>query len=178
MTPTRGRSGFTLVELLLVVGAITILLGLCAGLIHSLLRLDRIGRAHLGELAALGRVARQFRQDVRAAIRVEPAPGAAESAARLVLTQPAGRVVEYQARGAVLVRAEREGGQARRQEEFGLRSRGGARFLAREGDPGVFVTLVFARTAARTNEPLAAELRVEALLGKDHRFETTAKDGP
>ena len=48
-------------------GAISVVLIVSAGLIHVLLRLDRAGRAHVAEAANLGRLAREFRRDVRAA---------------------------------------------------------------------------------------------------------------
>ena len=64
MRPSRSLpAGFTLIETVLVVGAISVILGLCGGLLHVMLRLDRAGRAHLVETATVGRLARQFRQD-------------------------------------------------------------------------------------------------------------------
>ena len=90
----RARRGFTLVELLVVIGGVAVTLGMCVALIQSLLRLDRGARLHLAETSAVGRIGHQFRQDVRAASRAK------EDASRLelALAAPDERIVEYEER--------------------------------------------------------------------------------
>src|SRR5262249_7667548 len=79
--PGLVRRGYSLVEIVLAMGAVAIVLGLCAGLLHVLLRLDRTGRTHLVESATIGRLARQFREDVHASRRaVASAAGDAPAA--------------------------------------------------------------------------------------------------
>ena len=53
--------------MVLVIGATSIILGLCAGTIHALLGVHRSSREHLAEATTVGRLALQFRRDARAA---------------------------------------------------------------------------------------------------------------
>ena len=103
MTTTRvRRRGVTIIELMVVITALAILLGLTIGLMHSLLKLDRGARAHFVETSARARLAHQFRRDVHEAARVVP------DAKPFRLVRGDGRVIEYQARAGQILRAERK----------------------------------------------------------------------
>ena len=123
MTTTRASArGFSLIEIVLVIGAVAVLLGLCAGILHVLLRLDRTGRQHLVETATVGRLARQFRHDVRAATAAKPIAGETGLARRLELSLTQGHVVEYQGDEHSVVRLEKKkhGGSIDRREFYRL----------------------------------------------------------
>ena len=95
MTARRRRfpRGYSLVEMVLVIGGLSIILGLCGSLLHTLLRLDRSGRESINDSTTLGRLARQFRRDVRSSHAAKPGdPGSLE------LTRPDGPSVSYQGR--------------------------------------------------------------------------------
>ena len=71
---TRRRRGYALIEVMVVITITAVMLGLCAGMIHLLMRLDRSGRSTAEEAADLARLARDFRADAHASSPVDP-PG-------------------------------------------------------------------------------------------------------
>ncbi len=169
--PATRRRGFSLVEMVVVISAMAVILGMCVGLIHALLTLDRIGRAHLAEVAARGRLARQFRQDVRAASRAEPVRDRDGRAAALRLDRPDGPPVEYRAGPGRLDRDERPAGDAPvRRETFRLRATGAARFEVRDEQGDTFVGLLVPDGSAFGPAGGPRESRIEALLGRDRRL--------
>ena len=152
------RRGFTLVEMIVVIGGITIILGLCAGLLHTLLRLDRSGRESLNDTNTLARLARQFRQDVRASRAAKPG-----DAGSLALTRPDGPDVSYRVQGARLVREERAGEKVVRREAYAVARIGPLRFETE----GAFVRLIAARRPTNPLAPPRTAVGVEARLDKD-----------
>jgi len=75
-TNRTRRRGFTLFEIILVVAGAATLVATCAMLLHVLLRLDTVARSHLNDASTVGRLARQFREDVRTAASADPRTGA------------------------------------------------------------------------------------------------------
>jgi prepilin-type N-terminal cleavage/methylation domain-containing protein len=165
---TRARRGFTLVELLVVIGGVAVTLGVCVALIQSLLRLDRGARLHLAETSAVGRIGHQFRQDVRAASRAK------EDASRLelALAAPDERIVEYEARPGALLRVERKGDQVVRRETYRVHRGGTPRFATERDQDDLWVSLVLAgeeETPSPGAGPSRA-IRIEARLNNDCRL--------
>jgi prepilin-type N-terminal cleavage/methylation domain-containing protein len=170
-TPSPHRRGYTLIEMIVVMSAMAVILGMCVGLIQALLKLDRIGRAHLAEVTARGRLARQFRQDVRAASRAEPVRDRDGRAAALRLDRPDGPSVEYRAGPGRLDRDERpEGDAPARRETFRLRATGAPRFEVRDDGGDAFVGLLVPDWTAFEPAGGPRESRIEALLGRDRRL--------
>jgi prepilin-type N-terminal cleavage/methylation domain-containing protein len=162
----RRRRGFTLIELLVVISGVAVTLGVCVGVIHSLLKLDRAARAHLAETTAVGRLGHQFRQDVRASDRANPGPD------RLELSLPDERKVEYEARPGALSRIERRGDEVVRRETYRVHRAGMPRFASQGEKDDVWVGLVLANDA-ETSMPGAGPsraVRIEARLGNDRRL--------
>lgn len=158
----RGRAGLTLVEVVVTMSAGTVLLMLAAGLLHSLLRLDRGARALVADDARLDRLARIFRDDAHAATAFEQ--GGAD---RLALALPGGESVEYRVAEAAVVRTLKAGDAAPREERFKLPAKGTARLeVSREG-PTTVLRLVVSRGPGRV---ASSGLRAEAVLGRDRRF--------
>jgi type II secretory pathway component PulJ len=168
MTTSRARHaqrrGYSLVEMVLVIGSLSIILSLCGMLLHTLLRLDRSGRESLTAASALNRLARQFRNDVRAADSASPRRDGFE------LSRPGGPRVVYHPEGNRLVREEIDGngngdgdrGAVRRREAYSIGRYGRAAFRV----DGRRVRLMF-----EPGEGPAARTRpspeIEARLGKD-----------
>src|SRR5262249_8841463 len=145
---TSRRRGYVLVEMLLVMTALVIVLGLCVGLIHSLHRLSRIGADHLAEATARDRLARQFRQDVRAASQSSIAAADPKPAGAIELRGPGDRLVAYVPGDGRVVRTEREAERQIRREEYRFPSGAVARFRTHDEDGARFVTLSVRRDAA------------------------------
>jgi type II secretory pathway component PulJ len=166
------RRGFSLVELLLVISSLTVLLGICVGLIHSLLRLDRIARTNLAESATIGRLARQFRQDVHAAERIDE-PVRNES---LRLELPARRTIEYASRSGQLTRTLRRSGEDEGREVYHLAARGTPRFESIRRKGQAILTMIFEGKKGGPRSPFRREIRIDATLGRDERLAGTSKE--
>jgi prepilin-type N-terminal cleavage/methylation domain-containing protein len=162
------RRGYSLVELTVVMTVGATLMGIAVTLLGVLLQAERSGRTHAGQNASLGRLADQFRRDVRAAT----APLAAEkndvgeTVWRLDLA--AGRSVWYVADEDEIVREERIGRTILRQESYTL-PKGSFAAVAADGSAGpsiVRLTIVPTDASLRPGR----EIRIEAVLGQDRRF--------
>jgi hypothetical protein len=151
----RARRGYALVEIVLAIGTVAIVLGLCAGLLHVLLKLDRTGRSHVAETATIGRLARQFRQDVHAAATAKPGP----RGENLELRLPDDHTIVYETHERALTRVDQEGATPRRRETYSLPSCPASGFEVSERDGKVWVR-------ARLRRGLH-DLAIEAVAGRD-----------
>lgn len=150
------RRGASLIELMVIMSSLSVVLGLCAVLLHGLLKLDRSGRAAVDDTTTLARLARRFRQDVRAAEKARP-----ETPTKLVLTGDDGGSVTYHLVGARLLREDRRGETLRAREGYNLGRLGPLSFDAADG-------LVRLRLARSGGTGLARPpVGVDAVLGKD-----------
>ena len=86
------RRGFTLIELVVVMGAMAAVLAAAAMLVHFVLQLDAEVRQRTHVVVSLGRLAEQFRRDVHQA-RGEPVVASNHREAELHL--PGGRIVKW-----------------------------------------------------------------------------------
>ena len=163
----RRRVGFALIELLVVITITAVILGLCAGMIHLLLKLDRSGREALERSSDLARLARDFRADAHASARFEPIESSED---RLILGLDGGRTVEYRARPGDILRTVRDGDRARHFETYRRPARASVRY-ARDGDgPGSFLILTIDRPRDGRDDPSFRDYRIEAELGKARRL--------
>ncbi len=154
----RTRWAFTLFEMLMVIAGLTIILSLCGGLLHALLRLDRAGRESFRDSTTLSRLARQFRQDVRGSEQAKPGDAGA-----LELDRPDGIIVMYRRADTRLIREESDGNDIKRIEEYDLRRLGPASFAV----DGSFVRLVLSRRPTNLQAPARPAVAIEAFLDKD-----------
>jgi type II secretory pathway component PulJ len=167
----KNRAGYSLIEMVLVIGALSAVLGLCVGTIRGLVTLDRSGRARLTEEATLSRLARQVREDVRAA-RSGIVTGANDKNSQLDLRLSAGQVIEYRWAVGRLTRTRRGPGKTESHEAFTLPHRANPRFKVSDEAGQTWVTFVLEPKADVAPLERQREFLVEAWLGKDHRLDS------
>jgi hypothetical protein len=153
--------------MIVVITIVTVMLGLCAGMIHLLLKLDRAGRTSSDLAADLARLARDFRADAHAASTVEPA---GQPLSSIKLTLEAGKTVEYLVRPSDLLRTLREGDKVRHYDVYRRPPKSAVSIeLTREGST-TFAGLVIDRPPNGVDDSLYSNLRIEAEIDKDRRL--------
>ena len=163
----RRRSGYALIELLVVLTISAVMLTLSAGMIHLLLKLDRSGRTASEESADLARLARDFRADAHGSTKSGPIEA---SAGRMVLKVDADRTVEYQVRPRDILRTAREGEKVRRSETYRRPARTTVRLEVDKEGPRPFATVIVDRPPDGRDDSFYRDYRIEAEIGKDHRL--------
>lgn len=115
MSIRRGRTGFTLIEMLTVMGALSVVMALGATLLLAAMRSDQVAASTLRGLAWRAELADQFRADVAAADTIPDRLGElARGPACLILHRPDGDHVVYRWREGQLERVVHAGGQETR----------------------------------------------------------------
>lgn len=152
------RRGISLVEMIVVIGGLTIILSLCGSLLHTLLRLDRSGRESVNDSTTLARLARQFRRDVRSSHAAKRGDSGS-----IEFNRSDGPPVSYRVDGPHLVREERDGKNIVRREAYAVSRLGPLQFEVN----GKLVRLVVARRPSNPLAPARAAVSVEARLDKD-----------
>jgi hypothetical protein len=139
------RRGHSLVELVAVITGVSVVMGGTATLLTFVLRMNDDARDRTHAVAAIGRMAEQFRRDVHE-VRGEPTVAADHRSADFKLSD--GRSVQWKVDDRGVIRAEHGGTVAERQNSYSLpkgctaelrvESIGGARIVALHIDsPGV-----------------------------------------
>jgi prepilin-type N-terminal cleavage/methylation domain-containing protein len=168
---SAGRRGFTLVEIMASLAALTMVLGVCVALLTMLYHLSDSGEKHAAQELAIARAARVFRHDVHAADGVETqASGKPSDMINLLLKD--GSSIEYTAERDAIVRVETVGTTIVSQDRLFLPEKAMPQFDERRDGDQVFVSFVFNRRGAKTDALLAIRsFRVDAVLGSDSRFD-------
>ena len=166
----KGRRAHSLIELVAVLGASTVVVGVATGLLLMLVRLERGARVEVAERAAVMRLADQFRRDAHAADRLAPSEDDQGAQPAWQFRLQADRVVEYRAEPDALVRVERAGGEVVGRESFGL-SELATVSIDSVGDPApAIVRLSITPGGDRLSTSIGRGLRIDAQLAKDRRF--------
>ncbi|MFC1596813.1 type II secretion system protein J [Planctomycetota bacterium] len=166
------RRGYTLIEIVAVIGAGTVVMAVAAGLLLMLVRLERDSRVEVAERAAVNRLAEQFRRDVRAADRFAPAeaPEGENTSFAWQLLSEADRVVEYRAEPKAMVRTERADGEVVRRQSYRLPALAAVAVdLVGDAAPGI-VRLRITPGGDRPPISIGQGLDIDAELAKDRRF--------
>jgi prepilin-type N-terminal cleavage/methylation domain-containing protein len=178
-----SRRGYTLVEMIVAMTIGTVIVGISVGMLHLLLRTERMGRDRVPQTRILARLAEQFRNDVAAAVR--QTHDARQTEWWFTLTGD--RVANYRLLPGAVQRHELLADKPVRQESYVLPSGCSARIVMEEAHTPAVVNLVImgatgaasASSKGTLAEPVAPEgmsqaagreMRVVAVLGKDHRF--------
>ena len=176
--PSAGTEprGFSLIELLVVMGVATVMLGLAMTTIHLLLRAERHSAKTFWYGTSLTRFAAVLRNDVHAATTAR-FPGAVTG---LDLTLPNGHAVAYRADAHTLTRIEESAGQPVHREDFHFPPTTRIRFEKGE-QPNLIRGVIDRPSAIQPRMPASngnaqsirtarRVLRVEAVLNRDGRF--------
>jgi hypothetical protein len=161
-----NRRGYLLIEMLTAITAGAVMLGISVGILGLLLRVERAGRDHGYRAMVLGRLAEQFRNDLHAALR--QAPGEAGPKDQWRFEMGPDHAVTYRATADTLERDETAAGKPVRRESYALPPGCAARVdvSADRAPPLASLTVAPAGTRCAGSR----EVRIDAVLGRDHRF--------
>jgi len=160
------RRGYTLVEMLVVITISTVMLGVAVQVLYLLARLERGGREHVNRATIVARLADQFRSDVHAALRPMPTDGAEKNQWQFALAGD--RTVTYRALPGEVERREQIAGEPARQESYVLPADAAAEIAIRTDPAPAIASLVI--TLPGPAAATGPEIRIEAVLSRDHRF--------
>jgi type II secretory pathway component PulJ len=155
------RRGTSLVELLVVINASVLVLGLIAGTIQSLARTSRASERHLVDGNRLVRCCESFR---RAAWAASAAECTADNR-MITLEFDANRAVEFRAIGNSVVETERHGGNPVRQQHYVLPNQCQIQFSVRSGDGQAVASASIEKRSGRRRT-----MQIQANIGRDRRF--------
>ena len=162
-----SRRGFSLVELLTTITVLTILLGLCAGLIRVLLRLDQSGRDAMTIASDQVRLSRTFRDDAHRSTSPTPLTIRPD---HLTLNLPDDSQADYTLRPSDVLRELHQGGKVRRREVYRLPRRGSVRFESSTEAGRPMISLHLHREPGQTPGPFEPDERTDAELGRVDRL--------
>ena len=176
------RSGFTLVEMLVVISVAAVMLGLSVSTIHLLLDAEHEAARSLRFNTSVARLAQAFRGDMHASRQVELP--ASEAGQPIVLVASAdGRQFRYELDAHLATRIETEAGKEVHREVYYFPPHSSLRFEHRSDQKGPDQKLVLleiemaaggrgsrAVPSAASDGP-KRRYAIEAALGRDHRFE-------
>jgi type II secretory pathway pseudopilin PulG len=167
-----ARRGISLIEMLVVIGALAILMGLCAVTIQLLMRISSDAQARRGAATSIGRLAEQFREDVHACEGAElrDSPG-------LRLRRDPRAAIDYEVRGGRVTRVESIDGKPIRRESYELGRHDTAAFETRDDGPRRFVALVVVRKERPEETAPPHPMEVLALVGKDRPGPSRPEEG-
>jgi hypothetical protein len=146
-------------------------LTIVTGWLVSLLRGESAGRDHLLFAQTQDRLARQFRQDVHAALKVTP-PSGDDAALLLSLMLAGDTLVEYRIDGDSLNRLELRDDEVRRRESYRLPPPGRVRVELLPADEPTLASLLIDQRAVETKQPKGNTLRIDARCGLHLRLAT------
>ncbi len=160
-----ARRGASLIEVVIVVGVLTLVLTINAVTLHSLLRVGRAERDGQTAARAWTRLALAFRSDAHQALSLETAAAPRQ---RLSFDSGARRRVSYEVKqsgGLVITRTARRGDDVIGRETYTLGKSGAGIFEIAEIGDARLARLTLSLSAA---SPLAPRTRViDALVGRD-----------
>ena len=166
--PSPRRRGVTILETIVLMTAVAAMLGLCVLILQLLLKLDAQSRARLDGAGALGRLARQFRQDVHAARRASLVDRPAPLAASLRIEPGTDAAIGYEIQGdGTVLRTETRKGAQVRHESYQIPHSGAIQLAVKHLGDRSFASLTVNRLISknRTDPPRIYE--VLALVGKN-----------
>ena len=174
----KTRSGFGLVEMILATFLFSLSIGLFVAFQGQLLKLGNSSADHLQQLVITGRLARVLRTDIHLARSAELASIQGNTGKKnpldLRLFLGNQKRIEYTLEDDHVGRTVIEDNTTRQTDEFPLMRCLGTWSL--ENEPGTtLVSLRLDRPLNASGKPAPRPMRIEAVLGFDHRLESGAK---
>lgn len=189
--PGKGLpNGWTLVELLVVLTIMTVLVASASVMIQTLLRQQRSFGYGITEQRSLAQLARQIRDDIHAAVRVETAAaqeqadnsktteGKTAAAPAIRCVGPDGQSVRYEVRNGLLLRVVSQPGKKTVTRQPFTLPRGAQVRLVQPTDderPVAAIEIDYpaqrGAAAARASGGARRKLLIEALVGRDLRWQ-------
>ena len=169
----KTRSGYALVELLVVIAVGSAVMGVAVAMLHMLMKLESDARDQLRNRTTMSRLAEHFREDVHAALRLSPdaaSSGKSDSPAVCRLDLPDGRSVRYHALEGELVRVVLVGGKPVGQESFRVPEDAAVSVDRSDESGGKLLSL---RIDTPGDPPEGYRFRpvlIDAVLSHDYRF--------
>ena len=169
-TPRDRRRGFTIVEVMVLMTAVAVMLGMCVVVLQLALRLEIDARGRFDRATVLNQLAERFRADVRGArgvqVEDENANPDPKQPPVLRVESASGRSIEYRATGAgEVARVESEGDQVVHRETFRIPQTGEARMELRDFEGRRFAVLSIDTLTRPDRIDPARTLEVLALVG-------------
>jgi prepilin-type N-terminal cleavage/methylation domain-containing protein len=163
------RRGFTLLEVIVAISMVSVVMGGAAVLLQGVWRVERSVRHHQVDLAGAFRLSESFRNDVHAAQpdKVSLARSATGTA-KLVLTLPDERIVEYTAGAAQVERIARRGSEVLHRDTFLLKPESTVQWqLAAADNASQLISMLIAAPLGSEQLDMAEQrtLRIEAMPG-------------
>jgi prepilin-type N-terminal cleavage/methylation domain-containing protein len=166
------RRAFGLIEMLVAISIGSVLMGIAISLLIVLLGAEQSGRSHAERSESLQRLADQFRRDVHAAVGEVTAGGEDPTGCRLTLAD--GGSVRYAIGAGGISREERKGSTVVRGESYALPKDSTATFTVdRTTSPWTLSLTIVPNDASMES---GHEIRIDAVLGRDHRFAEPRKE--
>lgn len=184
-----SRRGYSLTELLVVMGMTSVVLTVGLGMVHRVMHEYRSVNRENDMHRVAQRLSTKLRADVHLANRAELIQAVDAGEQSLVLTQPGETVVTYLARENVLERTSIREGEPTHRDSFPFSGNYRLQFFPVSGRRVTFTAFALPqmhRSAAHDESPSEeiaddgrrAVMRVEATIGRDHRFSSlTRKTG-
>lgn len=182
-----SRRGYTLVELLVVMGMTSVIFTIGLGMVHRVMHQQRFADRDNVMHRVAERLSTRLREDVQLAIDAELSRSGDQGEQRLTLTQPGQRIVTYAVRGNVLEREKIQPSETTHRDSFEFPDNYRLEFfdvaagrvsftafavpqayLATSGDPSPGVV--------SESDIRRAVMHVEASVGRDHRFLSETKE--
>ena len=180
----KRRSGFTLIEMLVVITMGATIMATAVGLLYTFFEADRKGREHVACGETLVRLETDFRGDAHAAATVDlPSPlarvgrgaggegvlPAGQNSAAEFTFAGSNRKVRYREAPDGLVREERQADAVTKREAYRLPSPMRIVFNLENGSPSIVSIQI--GSGVRRGEPVdGPPVRIDAAMGSDHRF--------
>ena len=165
-TAPNRRPGYALVELIAVITVITVILGLCAGMIHQLVKLDR-DHPRLRSTSRTTSPAWPPTSGPTSTARTQP-PSAPMFACSSLTD---GLMVEYRILEREIARTVRQGDKIRHRESYRRPRHTSARMENTDG----FLIIRLDRDPSGQVGSLYRDFRIEAELGRDRRLSKGGK---
>lgn len=177
---SRSRHAVSLIELLVVMSALTVVLTMTSQLLCRVMRIQIESRAHVDVERSSLRLEEQFRRDVHAAQAAVTSQDELGKDVFLRLRFPSGRQAEYSRQGDTILRRLSGNGSQVAREEFVFPATCDLAIQQDGTPPRLTLTTTTGPNEARSgddkplNRALAipVSLQVETVLGRDLRFAT------